>query len=192
MACIGNKTALQERLLKALQDEEEQSATAAQQPDSSSEPLFAPTAPMQALDDSVSVDDHIQSDKQHQQQQQLSQQPPLADLTASAPDEPDDLGPTPLADPPAGQVRVDTLQGNKKPGWAGLTADRLRNQLRIRGLPTNGLKTALVARIIEAAGPQVIEITESEGLTDASVEGASDADTLKASTSAVTDLSSYR
>ena len=239
----GNKSALQERLLQALQEEEQRGNASQQQPDASPDPPVTPPSPSQHSDAPVSFDEQLQPDKQYQQQQQQTQfdaarlaatqgsatdstegaQGPAASAAAEpsgglfpayAPVEPSTAG-QPSTEPaseqltdgsdalsdPAGQDSqpVEASGHNSsKSGWASLTAERLRTQLRHRGLPTGGLKPALIQRIFDAVGPEVIELTEPmHSPVDYSTVGASDADTgadaaPEASSSDVGDLSSYK
>lgn len=238
--CAGNKAALQERLLQALQEEEQRGNASQQQPDASPDPPATPPSPSQHSDAPVSFYEQPQLDKKYQQQPQT--QLDAAQLAASqgsdtesvegaqyqaasaaaAPSEglspattPVEPAALPSTAPPSEQLTdgSDALSdpagqdsqpveagghGSSKSGWASLTAERLRTQLRHRGLRTGGLKPALIQRIIDAVGPEVIELTEPmPSPVDYTTVGASDADTgadaaPEASSSDVGDLSSYK
>lgn len=60
--------------------------------------------------------------------------------------------------------------------WKELTADELRTQCRLRGLPHAGLKAVLIDRIIEATGPEleILHPDDSQGIAAAASDPAED------------------
>lgn len=92
----------------------------------------------------------------------------------------------------------------KQQNWSDLTSEQIRSQLQLRELETGGLKPALVERITEAAGPEVVLVNPSDPDAVAAAKAAAKAAALQdhsgyaesqpiesASTDA-TDLSSYK
>lgn len=92
----------------------------------------------------------------------------------------------------------------KQQNWSDLTSEQIRSQLQLRELETGGLKPALVERITEAAGPEVVLVDPSDPDAVAAAKAAAKAAALQdqsgyaesqpiesASTDA-TDLSSYK
>lgn len=83
---------------------------------------------------------------------------PLADPLADPPADPPAHPPTvpsadssfqtalDMADPSSSPPDEQPLPMGKKQGWASLTSERIRTQLRYRDLPISGLKPALVVR----------------------------------------------
>ena len=92
----------------------------------------------------------------------------------------------------------------KQQNWSDLTSEQIRSQLQIQELETSGLKPALVERITQAAGPEVVLVDPSDPDAVAAAKAAAQAASLQdqsgyaesqpigsASTDA-TDLSSYK
>ncbi len=92
----------------------------------------------------------------------------------------------------------------KQQNWSDLTSEQIRSQLQLRELEIGGLKPALVERITEAAGPEVVLVDPSDPDAVAAAKAAAKAAALQdqsgyaesqpiesASTDA-TDLSSYK
>ena len=92
----------------------------------------------------------------------------------------------------------------KQQNWSDLTSEHIRSQLQIRELEISGLKPALLERITQAAGPEVVLVDSSDPDAVAAAKAAAKASAVQdqsgyaesqpigsASTDA-TDLSSYK
>ena len=97
---------------------------------------------------------------------------------------------------PLSQLQHQPNQQN----WSDLTSEQIRSQLQLRELETSGLKPALVERITQAAGPEVVLVDPSDPDAVAAAKAAASQDPLgyagshpiqSASTDAA-DLSSYK
>ncbi len=88
----------------------------------------------------------------------------------------------------------------KQQNWSDLTSEQIRSQLQVRELETGGLKPALVERITEAAGPEVVLVDPSDPDAVAAAKAAALQDQsgyaerqpIEAASTDATDLSSYK
>lgn len=84
----------------------------------------------------------------------------------------------------------------KQQNWSDLTSEQIRSQLQLRELEIGGLKPALVERITEAAGPEVVLVDPSDpdavaaALQDQS--GYAESQPIESASTDATDLSSYK
>lgn len=143
----------------------------------------------------------LQLQAQLQQQQQEQQQQQQDQELLQNQEDPSLLQQAQQQEAQLGQDQGQQTGQKEKPGWRSLTSERLRTQLRFRGLTIGGLKPALVQRITDAAGPDVVELTApvmeapSKPLEAPGPNPLLEADQsteLAAGPSDVTDLSSYR
>ncbi|DBA99100.1 TPA: hypothetical protein ACH3X1_014234 [Trebouxia sp. C0004] len=95
-------------------------------------------------------------------------------------------------------------QQPKQHNWSDLTSEQIRSQLQLRELATSGLKSALLERITEAAGPEVVLVDPSDPDAVAAAKAAAKAAALQDQSgyaesppiesplTNATDLSSYK
>lgn len=88
----------------------------------------------------------------------------------------------------------------KQQNWSDLTSEQIRSQLQIRELETSGLKPALVERITQAAGPEVVLVDPSDPDAVAAAQAAAlqdqsgyaESQPIGSASTDATDLSSYK